>query len=28
VGLLWAMLHYWLGSRTLTRDIEAKHARR
>ena len=28
VGLLWAMLHYWLGSRTLTRDIAAKDARK
>jgi len=27
VGLLWAMLHYWLGSRTLARDIAAKAAR-
>ena len=26
-GVLWAMLHFWLGSRTLTRDIAAKHAR-
>ena len=28
VGVLWAMLHFGLGSRTLTRDIAAKHARR
>jgi predicted MFS family arabinose efflux permease len=28
VGWLWAMLHYWLGSRTLTRDIAAQTARR
>jgi predicted MFS family arabinose efflux permease len=27
VGLLWAMLHFWLGSRTLTRDLAATHAR-
>ncbi len=26
-GVLWAMLHFYLGSRTLTRDIAAKHAR-
>ncbi len=24
VGWLWAALHYWLGSRTLARDLEAK----
>jgi len=28
VGWLWAMLHYWLGSRTLTRDLAAKTTRR
>jgi predicted MFS family arabinose efflux permease len=27
VGWLWAMLHYWLGSRTLARDIAAKTTR-
>lgn len=27
IGVLWAMLHFALGSRTLTRDIAAKHAR-
>jgi predicted MFS family arabinose efflux permease len=27
VGLTLTMLHFWLGSRTLTRDIAAKHTR-
>ena len=27
-GVLWAQLHFWLGSRTLTQNIAAKHARR
>lgn len=27
-GILWAQLHFWLGSRTLTQNIAAKHARR
>jgi predicted MFS family arabinose efflux permease len=26
-GVLWAMVHFWLGSRTLTQNIAAKHAR-
>ena len=26
-GILWAQLHFWLGSRTLTQNIAAKHAR-
>jgi len=27
-GILWAQLHFWLGSRTLTQSIAAKHARK